>query len=221
MSMQYRKFSFDSCIDYLNAESQADVLNALASGAMSVDEGREKCFLYGNGAMGRMFGKYVRKWAENLPSGAGVYAYLTDADALYIGRSRSGRFATLRERICETLRDERLFLAASMVGVDVAKQAYWVVYREWTTQASVNHVERAVRKANTTHVATFMLPDWPEYDLAGVEGILIEMFPGVVNRKAESGNRSSVVHEAARKFREAIIEDCLSKKPDLAVRHLA
>ena len=94
---------------------------------------------------------------------------------IYLGKAGFGKTAHLRARILEELKDEQACILRAFVSEKVLKEAWernypkmWHVYKR--------HMDRALRKTGTTHIAWVADPELSNSAVQNIESDLIETF---------------------------------------------
>jgi len=151
---------------------------------------RQCLAMHGKSAAGRNFGRLVTKLVDGITPDQGFYlwGYFESSGlwrSVYIGKSGTGKVASLRARISEELRDERAFIwVGKHTGHDAAacKRMWQQYYPSMiTSSAPDNHIERALRKAGTTHIIWAQVSNLQHEDVLQVEAELIEIMNPAAN----------------------------------------
>lgn len=136
--------------------------------------------LKGTSPQGRDYGKKVTDLTKSIAELQGFYIWGQYAQkglwkTVYLGKAGFGRTASLRARIKEELKDERpLIWCGSHTGLDEdAVIALW--YGSYPPhQGAINHVNRALRKKESTYIIWVATANIDNADVKIIEADLIE-----------------------------------------------
>ena len=142
-----------------------------------------KSALRGDSPAGRAFGKEARVLCEPIAESRGFYVWgFFDAKGSwhtqYVGKAGFGKASSLRARICEELRDERVFIWAKFRDagwlLDTMRQLYGEKGQH-KSSAGENHFRRALRKTGATHILWVSTPSLSDDEVKVIEPDLIEL----------------------------------------------
>ena len=175
-------------------------------------ENKEESFLKGDSSEGKKYSKKVKDICAALPDEQGVYIWgCFEANCswknIYIGKSGKGKTSSVRARIEEELKDERVFLCVKGNNGNALKMIGSKLYPKMWNQYEA-HWDRAIQKANSTYIVWVALPKTNEKDISDIEAELIEtMNPSAnKNRPAPSSNVNKIVYDVILAMRKCIHE---------------
>lgn len=144
--------------------------------------------LNGNSRKGREYGRECLKCVDSVGKRQGFYLWgFFESNGLwrnvYLGKAGLGKSASLRSRILEELKDERWFVWRNFWDELYLRELGGSIYpRKWNEYAM--HVDRAFRKARSTHIVWVLTPNLTNKDVLRVEADLIEaMNPGANHQR--------------------------------------
>ncbi|OQX08757.1 MAG: hypothetical protein BWK73_24605 [Thiothrix lacustris] len=100
-----------------------------------------------------------------------------------MGKAGFGKTASLRARITEELKDERAFIwCGNHTGLDdIAVKNIWQQFYPPNSNAAENHINRALKKQETTHIIWVATPHINNSKVSKIEADLIETLNPITN----------------------------------------
>jgi hypothetical protein len=137
--------------------------------------------LKGSSPVGRNYGKLATNVVQSIPESHGFYlwGYYEKNKlwrSLYLGKAGYGKTTSLRARIKEELKDERVFLwygPHSTLTEENLKSINEKYYPTMWYQYK-NHFARAIKKSKTTHIIWVVTSDLDNSEVIKIEADLIE-----------------------------------------------
>lgn len=133
---------------------------------------------------GRELGKKITKLFSGVQESAGIYVWYDsqNQNVIYAGKSTKRKTSNLRARLVEELKEERAFLWAGKrigIGVDKIHSKWQEFYPDIQDKGGGRrHIDRAIRKSNSTHVIVISLPALNEEPqiIGSIEAHVIQHF---------------------------------------------
>jgi len=141
--------------------------------------------LYGKSTEGLTLGRLAREISNNIDEEHGFYlwgSYETNGlwRNIYLGKAGHGKTTCLRARICEELKDERVFLWYNGDNHDLLYSRGKEFYPKMWHKYSIEW-KRSFRKAGTSHILWVTTPELDNKEVTSVEADLIERLNPIAN----------------------------------------
>ncbi|WP_415906760.1 hypothetical protein ACMXYX_07740 [Neptuniibacter sp. QD72_48] len=173
----------------------------------------DPCFqsIDGQGKTGREYAALATKLTSNIPIQQGFYIWGNYEEnslwrTIYLGKASSGKTSSLKARILEELKDERIFMwADSQPNLNNA-ELMRLALNQYPRKGLDKHFSRALRKKGTTHIIWVSTPDILKDEILNIEADLIETMNPFANsmRPSPSSGLLDITIEVIKRFKSEI-----------------